>query len=106
MPMMLNLSPPPRKQAVACLKPFTNGGVNPVATNMRLTFECSRTENKGPEEIVNASFKRLLEARWQSLFPEVPPLLLHLYCFKDLFHPPVSQPYAIFAIALVVYSSF
>ncbi len=55
--------------------------------------------NKMPEEIVNASsvetFKLRLDARWQSLFPEVSLLPIPRYSLLNLFHPVVSHPYAI-----------
>ncbi len=47
--------------------------------------------NKLPEEIVTATsvetFKLRLDARWQSLFPEVPRLTRHRHPLRNLFHP-------------------
>ncbi len=79
----------PAKGYAAMIISSTNIYVVPVVANTLSTFRLSHFGKKLPADIVNASsmksFKTLLGANWQPLFPEVPNLptvrlLTHVLC--------------------------
>ncbi len=78
---------------------FTNNGVKICRRQHVFSVWVIPYWIKLSEEIMDTSsveaFKLRLDAQRQSLFPEVPDLLVLRYSLPNLFHPVVSYTYAI-----------